>query len=222
MMQSYQFAGSSPLARGTRQGREEEGHLVRLIPARAGNTLSYFGGGNVHPAHPRSRGEHSNFPRFRLFDFGSSPLARGTHRHYQAPTPAPRLIPARAGNTGSPAAQAPASPAHPRSRGEHLSGVLAYSNARGSSPLARGTRRRFHPRHRSVRLIPARAGNTIFDPHNIDSPAAHPRSRGEHPPVLVMPISRPGSSPLARGTRVRKFFPKDRGRLIPARAGNTM
>ena len=50
---------------------------------------------------------------------------------------------------------------------------------------------------------------------------AHPRSRGEHGDTLL-PSGEPiGSSPLARGTLVFAATRPVRGRLIPARAGNT-
>ena len=52
--------------------------------------------------------------------------------------------------------------------------------------------------------------------------AAHPRSRGEHGNSPEMPARRPGSSPLARGTRARTNHLWSRDRLIPARAGNTL
>ena len=50
---------------------------------------------------------------------------------------------------------------------------------------------------------------------------AHPRSRGEHKPLLRSLLRLFGSSPLARGTRVLSPAPPAPGRLIPARAGNT-
>ena len=51
--------GSSPLARGTRNGRHEIGNGQGLIPARAGNTVRSTLGMNAKRAHPRSRGEHA-------------------------------------------------------------------------------------------------------------------------------------------------------------------
>ena len=50
---------------------------------------------------------------------------------------------------------------------------------------------------------------------------AHPRSRGEHGrrPIAIFAVR--GSSPLARGTRGADRGIRRRGRLIPARAGNT-
>ena len=50
--------GSSPLARGTLIYSGGRKFVVRLIPARAGNTAPRPRVENVTPAHPRSRGEH--------------------------------------------------------------------------------------------------------------------------------------------------------------------
>ena len=52
--------------------------------------------------------------------------------------------------------------------------------------------------------------------------AAHPRSRGEHTVCRYSGFIRPGSSPLARGTRMYGRIHYLARRLIPARAGNTV
>ena len=135
----------------------------RLIPARAGNTISGRSPVFTPSAHPRSRGEHNGVIWIRAYTLGSSPLARGTPRIAHLSGKRVRLIPARAGNT--PRLQIPqsSSPAHPRSRGEHR---LRYGRVRlslGSSPLARGTLVVWRLQFTTNRLIPARAGNTLAD-----------------------------------------------------------
>ena len=52
------FAGSSPLARGTPKTAPEPPASTRLIPARAGNTHRPVCFLDCSAAHPRSRGEH--------------------------------------------------------------------------------------------------------------------------------------------------------------------
>ena len=49
------------------------------------------------------------------------------------------LIPARAGNTGTPYLSFTVAKAHPRSRGEHMALSAGARRVSGSSPLARGT-----------------------------------------------------------------------------------
>ena len=111
--------GSSPLARGTRDGSCYPSLLSRLIPARAGNTVSCASWRCSSSAHPRSRGEHG-FPFLRgSASVGSSPLARGTRGPRGVHVFLCRLIPARAGNTRPRRLPRLVSTAHPRSRGEH-------------------------------------------------------------------------------------------------------
>ena len=113
-----------------------------------------------------------------------------------------RLIPARAGNTWYHTKNHVRNSAHPRSRGEHWLDITTTQPSRGSSPLARGTRRKLPPSQ---------------SPHS-----AHPRSRGEHDVNLSHKEITGGSSPLARGTPSDAPIPLLLGRLIPARAGNTL
>ena len=152
--------GSSPLARGTLAFIVIMPFLVRLIPARAGNTSGSGACVRGSTAHPRSRGEHGTPHLIHVLDFGSSPLARGTQKPPRNLQRLPRLIPARAGNTVPECRAARRVPAHPRSRGEHKATMLVAAAHTGSSPLARGTRGRDPRRQMRNRLIPARAGNT--------------------------------------------------------------
>ena len=91
----------------------------------------------------------------------------------------------------------------------------------GSSPLARGTRRRRHHRLHRPGLIPAHAGNTLPDSIARWWSRAHPHSHREHTKTDTTHPLRPGSSPLARGTRSPAAPLHRNARLIPARAGNT-
>ena len=132
---------------------------------------------------------------------GSSPLARGLHRpHAQAQRPA-RIIPARAGFTGTIYGSDGGDGDHPRSRGVYnqlLSDAPAFA---GSSPLARGLPNGSRVRLLSCGIIPARAGFTdAAVAKNHDSPD-HPRSRGVY-------VRRPSGT-------------DDRAGIIPARAGFT-
>ena len=131
--------------------------------------------------------------------------------------------------------------AHPRSRGEHFSAPAIQGIKKGSSPLARGTRKPEHsdspplgssPLARgtptmlmtissTTGLIPARAGNTLSPVLDEVAGGAHPRSRGEHLLHLAHHHSNVGSSPLARGTHRRRVHDSAEAGLIPARAGNT-
>ena len=91
----------------------------------------------------------------------------------------------------------------------------------GSSPLARGTRELLYFSAHVLGLIPARAGNTRLWVASGTTKGAHPRSRGEHQSERHPRHRHRGSSPLARGTRLRMARRFVRAGLIPARAGNT-
>ena len=132
--------GSSPLARGTPFTAWSTYQKTRLIPARAGNTKTLRPIKVAAMAHPRSRGEHTLSPSDGCGVGGSSPLARGTRPPCPRPDRRRRLIPARAGNTQGACRPQRSAAAHPRSRGEHVRGLVPRSRGRGSSPLARGTR----------------------------------------------------------------------------------
>ncbi len=214
--------GSSPLTRGAR----EPGVLItisqRIIPAHAGSTPPTALGGDRTPDHPRSRGEHRIDRGSIGSPFGSSPLTRGAQTIASVDWEARRIIPAHAGSTN--ARLAPSVPAtdHPRSRGEHPTRRLRSPSNPGSSPLTRGARRcRIHQGPRR-RIIPAHAGST-------PTPLAwrlrvpdHPRSRGEHSPVLRSIVQRDGSSPLTRGALASAWVANQTCRIIPAHAGSTI
>ena len=152
--------GSSPLARGTRFKRQKHPQAARIIPARTGNTC-HVRAPRAHAwAHPRSRGEHKNRGFATKPPTGSSPLARGTHHDRAHQLCRPGLIPARAGNTCTCMIRGPLMGAHPRSRGEHELAAAQVENAKGSSPLARGTLVAVAAAGGAGGLIPARAGNT--------------------------------------------------------------
>ncbi len=91
----------------------------------------------------------------------------------------------------------------------------------GSSPHTRGTRGRRDHHLALSRLIPAHAGNTRTEKSPEEGPAAHPRTRGEHPQPRSPHDPPFGSSPHTRGTQGPPPRPPSRPRLIPAHAGNT-
>ena len=215
------YTGSPPLARGTHRRFAWRVGTGRLTPARAGNTSLIKCRWLTPAAHPRSRGEHQACSLRASRLIGSPPLARGTHSPPPPSSQRRRLIPARAGNTRLLKHLSRRAQAHPRSRGEHclnrLDGFLFF----GSPPLARGTRLALDQTIETMRLTPARAGNTASPPQWARTNPAHPRSRGEHFLLALRASRTPGSPPLARGTRTGNLDRLPDARLTPARAGNT-
>ena len=173
--------GSSPLARGTREGPRSSYHRPRFIPADAGNTPSCWAPWRLSTVHPRWRGEQLIPHVYSGPRIGSSPLARGTECQCHRPVQPARFIPAGAGNRRPPnlataargfiptgAGNSPSGqpgpvivPVHPRWRGEQPCLVSLQAVDVGSSPLARGTAACNKLVLIEPRFIPAGAGNRL-------------------------------------------------------------
>ena len=111
--------GSSPRVRGKRHGDEPRQRCQGLIPARAGKTFrgeKEAGGG---AAHPRACGENAPGRGAHASVSGSSPRVRGKLDRTPVGTPAPGLIPARAGKTFFSFTLSFIGTAHPRACGEN-------------------------------------------------------------------------------------------------------
>ena len=133
---------------------------------------------------------------------GSSPRLRGTLISLLSVFFSLRFIPAPAGNTWHPKAQA------------------YYS--RGSSPRLRGTRLAASVEPYPTRFIPAPAGNTGSLSLRQSSMPVHPRACGEHRYPEESCDLFDGSSPRLRGTHWIRIDRIGNDRFIPAPAGNTV
>ena len=152
--------GSSPLARGLQTVYGLSDIQSRIIPARAGFTLSITVSGASFGDHPRSRGVYLGVYRGVPVVGGSSPLARGLPNAVSIMNPYFRIIPARAGFTQVRFQRLQWHQDHPRSRGVYGSWGQHGPGPCGSSPLARGLPRTGRARSARTRIIPARAGFT--------------------------------------------------------------
>ncbi len=192
--------GSSPHARGTPIHAVASAPARRIIPACAGNALFSAIPRRVFADHPRMRGERTSRSTATYGESGSSPHARGTR-------------PARqrrgAGRQD-----------HPRMRGERSAPRSVSACSGGSSPHARGTQLAPTGETPRRRIIPACAGNARPRSATRTRAADHPRMRGERDIVAVVQRVAVGSSPHARGTRLFGGGAGQRGRIIPACAGN--
>ncbi len=90
----------------------------------------------------------------------------------------------------------------------------------GSSPRARGTVAGLSLHSRSLRFIPAGAGNRLASTPNRGANTVHPRGRGEQEHRKLSIILDAGSSPRARGTALKGKDYSLTYRFIPAGAGN--
>ena len=215
------MVGSSPLARGLRDRRWRRGAGCRIIPARAGFTSGSCGSRACRRDHPRSREVYDDAEQSDYDEEGSSPLARGLQYRRARDEADGRIIPARAGFTRPPMAERSGVSDHPRSRGVYFRELWIKGLPAGSSPLARGLRRRRAVGLRRGGIIPARAGFTPRPPCRRPSRPDHPRSRGVYLLQAVMIVSFLGSSPLARGLPAALPWGMVWLGIIPARAGFT-
>ena len=158
-------AGSSPLARGLLDKRRISFSRWGIIPARAGFTRQSPRGGGADGDHPRSRGVYGGESTCAWLPHGSSPLARGLRSQGMSVEDNVGIIPARAGFTTPRRREHPISPDHPRSRGVYRVCYSRMHITTGSSPLARGLPRPVVESIRFRRIIPARAGFTVFATH---------------------------------------------------------
>ena len=195
--------------------------MLRIIPARAGFTAAGGCAGVEHGDHPRSRGVYTEATVPYTPRRGSSPLARGLPACYPSTSRRRRIIPARAGFTGPTSSDMGAGGDHPRSRGVYFLTLTAPVRTAGSSPLARGLQALGGTLNEGTRIIPARAGFTVFRGAGSVLGWDHPRSRGVYLAMTMLALAPAGSSPLARGLRAPGLRgPGQRG-IIPARAGFT-
>ena len=192
-----------------------------LIPTHAGKTGYEAKVSFAQPAHPHSRGENPLRGREKLGGRGSSPLTRGKRTLSDLDRLAAGLIPTHAGKTRLMVSDPHGRRAHPHSRGENSKALCRASRAMGSSPLTRGKLGLHMSLIWDIRLIPTHAGKTKDQAHALLRDRAHPHSRGENPPCVVITEATPGSSPLTRGKRrpIRRGWLR-RG-LIPTHAGKT-
>ena len=213
--------GSSPLARGLLYLKDMATLLSRIIPARAGFTLTRGESFASRWDHPRSRGVYGVASLGEEPGAGSSPLARGLPMVWDPCCEPAGIIPARAGFTVACDHGPEREPDHPRSRGVYALVCKPDEGVRGSSPLARGLRQGSGSSGTCRGIIPARAGFTPTASAVWGGFADHPRSRGVYDRSENRYRSVIGSSPLARGLPRRRPGGAIRSRIIPARAGFT-
>ena len=213
--------GSSPLARGLHHRTGSASWRTGIIPARAGFTAGMISSRRSRADHPRSRGVYVGKTYTIGGITGSSPLARGLLAYNEAEKRERGIIPARAGFTAEKAPTYGEFGDHPRSRGVYVTRSTGMPRNSGSSPLARGLHNFGQRSMVTARIIPARAGftNSTFPRRRWRTD--HPRSRGVYRSTIRREPRHRGSSPLARGLRLRIPARNSIQGIIPARAGFT-
>ena len=214
-------SGSSPRVRGKLWVDVFGAFCCRIIPARAGQTHSRQPSSRRLSDHPRACG--ANWHTRAVADglYGSSPRVRGKHVVEADGDSAIGIIPARAGQTRPPHTDWLSRPDHPRACGANYLTALIVFIAIGSSPRVRGKPRGLAAGQRGGRIIPARAGQTVWGGQRGASRADHPRACGANSSASAVTVTLPGSSPRVRGKQRASRQPDEHVRIIPARAGQT-
>ena len=106
-------------------------------------------------------------------------------------------------------------------RGEHAIVTVKVHRLRGSSPHARGALDEviYYCTHDGI--IPACAGSTVHHVGHQGAIGDHPRMRGEHRLLALVPGMLEGSSPHARGAHPGERHGGRLEGIIPACAGST-
>ena len=132
-----------------------------------------------------------------------------------------RIIPARAGQTRCRSGNILYPPDHPRACGANLASRRFHNGLSGSSPRVRGKLKGVFAGAGTLRIIPARAGQTrSMSPHSSPYPD-HPRACGANENAASVAVAESGSSPRVRGKRRCPRVTSPVNRIIPARAGQT-
>ena len=152
--------GPPPHARGSRRQRRHLMGRRRPTPACAGITARRTRRQRTRPAHPRMRGDHGVEYMLDHMDGGPPPHARGSLADAREREARARPTPACAGITPRTPSCRSSRTAHPRMRGDHVSGVEHEVRATGPPPHARGSRVKRQVRGMRSGPTPACAGIT--------------------------------------------------------------
>ena len=215
------MSGSSPRMRGKLLLIEPEYLASRIIPAHAGQTSSRNSYGHHYSDHPRACGANLNPRRLFFSTTGSSPRMRGKRRRRDEAVKNLRIIPAHAGQTVGSLEQFQIDSDHPRACGANQGVVKDVFVLDGSSPRMRGKRSGAWNSFKSIRIIPAHAGQTECGTRARGRRTDHPRACGANRwNINVFRVSL-GSSPRMRGKRKVDVDSLYHRRIIPAHAGQT-
>ena len=215
------FDGSSPRVRGKLAREGGQCGERRIIPARAGQTLPLCSHSSRPPDHPRACGANVIHSCGCTPVAGSSPRVRGKPGADGQGRGRPRIIPARAGQTYAASLAVSLRSDHPRACGANAVWRSIFMGKFGSSPRVRGKLRCLHYRCPPVRIIPARAGQTVADVAKLYVSPDHPRACGANHSDIVNTGFEYGSSPRVRGKLAESEGAPVPFRIIPARAGQT-
>ena len=212
--------GPSPRVRGIHRAPPVQRVPPGSIPAGAGNPRNRKCLPPLSEVHPRGCGESVRIAYCMTAGSGPSPRVRGIPASSRRSPPAPRSIPAGAGNPWLWRAGLRQPRVHPRGCGESAFGSATMARHAGPSPRVRGIRRPSTARRRRRRSIPAGAGNPSGGGSETCRQRVHPRGCGESVDERLRVDRAVGPSPRVRGIPPAGIGGVERPGSIPAGAGN--
>ena len=193
------FRGLSPRVRGNLLRIRHRGGGARSIPARAGEPVSSSASIRLPSVYPRACGG-TGYLRVRWeCTTGLSPRVRGNHPSGLPPAGYPGSIPARAGEPAGWLLPGWKTAVYPRACGGTSFDVTSVRYQAGLSPRVRGNRPARYVPVLIQRSIPARAGEPIGRPRQVQSPKVYPRACGGTGRCLAHHLVKQGLSPRVRG-----------------------
>ena len=213
--------GSSPRVRGKHQAVVAHDAQHRIIPASAGQTECADACVAAAADHPRECGANYCPRVFRLSAIGSSPRVRGKPFFVFSAPARGRIIPASAGQTIVALLHGVLDADHPRECGANVYARVFAAVGGGSSPRVRGKRSITWSISKTMRIIPASAGQTGALIYTITRHADHPRECGANGVQAILTTNNFGSSPRVRGKLGFNSMQFSSVRIIPASAGQT-
>ncbi len=218
---SRRAPGSSPHRRGRAAGSPLAFVTERVIPAQAGQRLSWSWCCVGCGGHPRTGGAEqvrSWVPRARS---GSSPHRRGREPLSDMAITYPGVIPAQAGQSTSASIATSLAAGHPRTGGAERHAGGTGEAWQGSSPHRRGRAHAIHRGPRDRRVIPAQAGQRRRRSRLLCPSRGHPRTGGAEDRTIPHSPAPLGSSPHRRGRDPIATSWVNSYRVIPAQAGQS-
>ena len=212
-------AGLSPRVRGNPRRANPCRAGRGSIPACAGEPSAKITRPSLVMVYPRVCGGTAASIDGETIGEGLSPRVRGNPSNALLASAPPGSIPACAGEPGSGAASAPASPVYPRVCGGTLAGGLSQVVSQGLSPRVRGNRLLLRLGHRIVGSIPACAGEPPRPFSDSQRERVYPRVCGGTSAIRAMNVDWQGLSPRVRGNPSATGRTSRGSGSIPACAG---
>ena len=216
------ITGLSPRGRGNPRTSQHPITDTGSIPAWAGEPGGEAPALSPLPVYPRVGGGTPYPRRARGSRGGLSPRGRGNPRPGSRSNRVPGSIPAWAGEPHGPPPVEPTPTVYPRVGGGTLRNTRAVNGRRGLSPRGRGNRTAVTVSSRSLRSIPAWAGEPLPPLGNTTCHQVYPRVGGGTLRNTRAVNGRRGLSPRGRGNRTAVTVSSRSLRSIPAWAGEPL